>query len=100
METKVLNYRIIITPEELKGKTVYNAYSPTLGVADWGKTIEQSLSYIKEAIECHIESLINHHQPIPIEDSGEFMVASTSVKLPHYPARYSPCNNSANRYDA
>lgn len=82
METKVLNYRIIITPERHRGRTVYNAYSPTLGVADWGKTVEQAISHIKGAIECHLESLAKNHEPIPVEDTSDFMVAMTSVSIP------------------
>ncbi len=65
METKVLNYRVIITPEKLNGKTVYNAISPTLGVADWGNSIEKALEHIKGALKCHIESLLKNNEPIP-----------------------------------
>ena len=82
METKVLNYRVIITPETVQGKTVYNALSPTLGVADWGKTIEQALNHIKGAIECHIESLLKNNEPIPKEEETDFLVAHTSIPLP------------------
>jgi predicted RNase H-like HicB family nuclease len=85
METKVLNYRLIITPEKVKGKTVYNAYSPTLGVADWGKNVEQSIAHIKEAIECHLESLAKNKEPIPVESASDFMVALTSVTVPQKP---------------
>lgn len=82
METKVLNYRIIITPEKHEGKLVYNALCPTLDVADWGKTVEQVLEHIQGAIECHIESLAKNNEPIPAEDTSDFMVATTSVSLP------------------
>ena len=82
METKVLNYRIIITPEKHQGKIVYNAYCPTLGVADWGKSIEKAIAHIKGAMECHIESLLKNHEPIPEEDSSEFIITNTSVSLP------------------
>ena len=81
METKVLNYHIIITPEKLNGKTVYNAYSPTLGVADWGKTAKLAISNVKEAIECHLESLNKNKEPIPVEEVSDFMIAYTSVSL-------------------
>ena len=87
METKVLNYRIIVTPEKQGRKTVYNALSPTLGVADWGNSIDQALTHIQEAIECHLESLAKHNVPIPLEESSDFMVATTTVSLPK---QYSP----------
>ena len=58
METKVLNYRIIIKPAKEGKKTVYLAECPTLGVYDWGNTIEDVLKSIHEGIECEIEGLI------------------------------------------
>jgi len=81
METKILNYRVIITPEKFQSKTVYNALSPTLGVADWGKTVEKALKNIKGAIECHIESLMKNKEPIPSPDVEEYMIATTSVSV-------------------
>lgn len=66
METKVLNYRIVITPEKHQRKTVYNAYCPTLGVGDWGSSIDQAKKHIQGAIECYIESLIKDKEAIPV----------------------------------
>lgn len=89
METKVLNYRIIITTEKLHGKTVYNAISPTLGVADWGKTVEQAISHIKGAIECHIDSLVKNKEPIPAPDNEDFMITTTSISVSgNYPLSF------------
>ena len=51
MESKVLNYRIIIEPEKMGRKTVYNAYCPTLGVADYGNSIDEVLESIKDGIQ-------------------------------------------------
>lgn len=84
METKILNYRIIIESEIGKktGKKVYTAFCPKLGVGDWGNTVEEALSHIKEGIECYLESLIKHGKPIPSEDISEFMVATAEVSLP------------------
>lgn len=84
MEARVLNYRIILEPEidEKTGKKVYNAFCPRLGVADWGKSTESALDHIKEAIECHIRSLIKHGKPVPVGDTSEFMVATTQISIP------------------
>jgi len=52
MEQTVLNYRIIIEPEEYEdGSVVYAAFCPTLGISDYGETIEQVLDSIKDGIE-------------------------------------------------
>lgn len=78
METIVLNYRIIIEPETDKktGKTVYVALAPTLGVSDWGKSIEQALERITEAIECHLESLVKHGKEIIVQNNKRFYTLS------------------------
>ena len=84
MKTTVLNYHIVISSEKMQGKTVYNAYSPTLGVADWGKTIEEAVSHIQGAITCYLEALAKDHQPIPVEDtSTRVLLSTTKVSLPH-----------------
>ncbi len=84
MDTKILNYRIIIEPELNKktGKKVYVGFCPKLGVSDWGKTVETVIDNIKEAIECHLESLVKHKKDIPAPDEPEFMVTTTDVVLP------------------
>ena len=48
METKTLNYRIIIEPDIYPDtkKQCFNAYCPTLGLADYGKTVEDALKNI------------------------------------------------------
>jgi len=57
MEKHVLNYRVIIEPEKMGKKTVYNAYCPTLGVADYGDSVEDVLKSIKDGIKLAIECL-------------------------------------------
>lgn len=47
MQTKVLNYRVIIEPETYPdGSKVYNAYCPTLGIADYGNSVEEVLEVL------------------------------------------------------
>lgn len=55
MQTQILSYRIIIEPEKMGKKTVYNAYCPTLGVADYGNSIDEVLESIKDGIELALE---------------------------------------------
>lgn len=58
MEKNVLNYRIIIEKEKYEDRsTVYVAYCPTLGISDYGDTIEAVLASIKDGIELAVESL-------------------------------------------
>jgi predicted RNase H-like HicB family nuclease len=57
-ETKVLNYRVIIEKESYDdGTPVYTASVPTLGVFDYGDTIDAVLKSVKDGIEGMIEFL-------------------------------------------
>jgi len=53
METKILNYRIIIEPDKRTGSNTscYSALCPILGIADSGDTIEEAIENIKKRIE-------------------------------------------------
>jgi len=68
-ETKVLNYRVIIEKEHYDdGTPVYSTYVPTLGIADYGPTIEEALENTKEGIKFHIECLIEEGEKVPFPD--------------------------------
>jgi antitoxin HicB len=61
---KFYSFEIVIEKEtEDEG---YCAYSPTLpGCFSNGKTIEEAKKNIREAVQQHVASLIDHAQPIP-----------------------------------
>lgn len=83
METKILNYRVIIEPETYSdGKKVYNAYCPTLEVTDYGDSVEEVLESIKDGILLAIESLVKEGQEVPIDNVDEQIVASAKIVLP------------------
>jgi predicted RNase H-like HicB family nuclease len=86
METKVLNYRIIIKPTKEGNKTVYLAECPTLGVYDWGDTIDKTLKSIKEGIECEIEGLIKDGETVPVDHIEQELTTTASVNLPSSPS--------------
>ena len=49
-----------------KAKRNYSAYVPDLpGCVATGKTVQETLSAIREAIEFHIEGLMEDREPIP-----------------------------------
>lgn len=58
-----------------KGPTSYGAHVPDLpGCIAAGKTKEEALALIREAIELHLEDLKNEGQPIPPPSStGEIV---------------------------
>ena len=83
MQEKVLNYRVIIEPEKYpNGNKVYNAFCPTLGVTDYGNSVEEVLESIKDGILLAIEVLAKERQEIPTDILEEQIVTSTKVELP------------------
>ncbi len=82
MQKQVLNYRIIIEPEKMGRKTVYNAYCPTLGIADYGDSIDEVLKSIKDGIELALECLTEEDKEIPVDNIKDQTVTTTEVKVP------------------
>ncbi|HBL52326.1 MAG: hypothetical protein A3D24_04215 [Candidatus Blackburnbacteria bacterium RIFCSPHIGHO2_02_FULL_39_13] len=82
MQARVLNYRIIVEPEKMGKKTVYNAYCPVLGVADYGDSIDEVLESINDGIELALESLVKEGKEVPIENTELQMVTTAQVKVP------------------
>jgi predicted RNase H-like HicB family nuclease len=83
MEKRVLNYRVIITPDERAGTNdrCYGAYCPTLDVTSEGDTVEEALANIKEAMELRLEVLAEDGEKIPVERDESFIV-TTKISLP------------------
>ncbi|MEK7534531.1 MAG: type II toxin-antitoxin system HicB family antitoxin [Patescibacteria group bacterium] len=84
MEKKVLNYRIVIVPDERTGtnKPCYTAYVPVLGIATDGDTIEEVLGNVKDAIRIFVTSLIEDGENVPLEPVGEELITTASVEIP------------------
>ena len=82
METKVLNYRIIIKPVKEGHKIIYTAACSTLGVYDWGDTVEEVLKSIQEGIECHVETLLEEGGEIPVDYPEKELVTETKITVP------------------
>ncbi|MBI2267947.1 MAG: type II toxin-antitoxin system HicB family antitoxin [Candidatus Blackburnbacteria bacterium] len=84
MRTKVLNYRIIISPDTQTGtgKAGFTALCPTLGVADDGDTVEEALKNVKGAIQVYIDSLAEDKQLVPVDHTQQDIVTTTQVTAP------------------
>lgn len=83
MEKQVLNYRIIIEKEKYEdGSPVYVAYCPTLGISDYGDTIEATLEHMKEGIQLAIESMVKVGDEVPIDHPDNQIITTTKVEFP------------------
>ena len=84
MKTKVLNYRIVVSPDTQTGtgKAGFTALCPTLGVADDGDTIEEARENVKRAIQVYIDSLVEDRLPVPVDQPQQDIVTTTQVTAP------------------
>lgn len=79
MEKHILNYRVIIEPEKIGKKTLYNAYCPTLGIADYGDSIEEVLKSIKDGIRLAIECLLEEKKEVPKDNINEQIITTVNI---------------------
>lgn len=77
MKTTVLKYNVIIHKQ---GKS-FIADAPTLGISDFGETLEKAKKHIKEAIICHIEGLLKTKTEVPAPDTEDYYISQTEVTL-------------------
>ena len=79
-----LNYRIIIETERAGDNSiVYIAYCPTLGISDYGDSVEEARSNMHEAIQCHIEGLLKTGDSIPPADTDNYFVSTSRITVDH-----------------
>ena len=78
MKTNVLRYNVIIQKES----KYFVAYVPTLGISDFGKTIEDAKRHVRQAIRCHVEGLVKTKTDIPAPDLQEFYLSQAEVSFP------------------
>jgi len=76
-EEEQVNYLVILE----KGPTNFSAYVPDLpGCTSAGRTREETLSNIREAVEGHLELMHEHGEPIP-EPLSEAAVVDVEAPL-------------------
>ncbi|HTK03514.1 MAG TPA: type II toxin-antitoxin system HicB family antitoxin [Alphaproteobacteria bacterium] len=78
MKSNILRYNTVIRKE---GKD-FVAYVPTLGISDFGKTIDEAQNNVKKAIQCHIEGLMKTDFEIPAPDNVDFYIGQANVIAP------------------
>lgn len=61
-----------------KGETNYSAYSPDVsGCAATGKSVEETLENMREALKFHFEEIIESGEEIPAPKSLNFYIENT-----------------------
>jgi predicted RNase H-like HicB family nuclease len=71
-----MNNKYLIVIE--KGKNNYSAYSPdVLGCVATGKTIEETISNMKEVLEFHIEGMLEDGETYPVPKTLNYYIETT-----------------------
>ena len=78
MRTKILYYNVIINKE---GKD-FIAHVPTLGISDFGISIDEAKKNVQKAIEIHIEGLLKTKSEVPAADSADIFISQSEVSIP------------------
>jgi predicted RNase H-like HicB family nuclease len=79
---KILNYRVIIEPETYEdGSTVYVAQCPTLGISDYGDTIEKAIEHMQRGMKLYINTLLVENLPVPEQDHEGFFITNQKVSI-------------------
>ncbi|MDP1743259.1 MAG: type II toxin-antitoxin system HicB family antitoxin [Candidatus Amesbacteria bacterium] len=78
MKATVLKYEVIFRKE---GK-YFVAQVPTLGISDFGETIEAAKRNVQGAIECHIAGLVKTKTSVPFPDTTEYYISHAEVQAP------------------
>ena len=79
MQTTVLRYHVVIRKED----NSYIADVPTLGISDFGDSLEHAKKNVQKAIACHIEGLIKTNTEVPKPDTDDYYVSMTEVRVPY-----------------
>ncbi len=71
-----MNNKYLIVIE--KGKNNYSVYSPDVsGCIATGKTVEETISNMKDALEFHIERMLEDGESFPIPKTLNYYIANT-----------------------
>ena len=81
MKIKLLNYRIIVEKEKQDNGYVYVSHVPSLGISDFGKTIDEAVKNTEKAITLYLSTLKDLNQDIPETDSEEFYVTNKKIEF-------------------
>lgn len=64
-----------------KERNVYLSYCQSLGLNDYGKTIDEALNRMRNLIKFHIESLSKLGYPVPVEKETTTLITSIEIPL-------------------
>lgn len=80
---KIFSYRVFIEKEAYEdGSPVYVTHVPSLGISDYGETIEEALANTEKLIKFHIESLVEEGEVVPTSDDiTNIIVTTTQVQI-------------------
>lgn len=79
MAKKSRNYRILIEKEKTENGYVYVSFVPSLGISDFGKSVDEAVKNTEKAIKLYLETLSSLRKGIPETDSQEYYVVNKQI---------------------
>lgn len=79
MKTIVANYRIVVEKERQDSKDVYVAYAPSLGLSDFGTSVDRAIANIEQAITLYLETLVELGEPVPKADTDDYYITTRKI---------------------
>jgi antitoxin HicB len=73
-------FRVVVQPDKFEdGRDAWHAFCPALrGCQTWGHTREEALRNIRDAIDLHVQDLLEAGQSIPL-DQGTIALPDPAV---------------------
>ena len=83
---KSFAFAVEIVPDSFEdGREAFHAYCPALrGCRTWGHSYDEAMTNIREAIDLHLEAMIEAGEPVPIDPKNgviELRVPSVIVNV-------------------
>ena len=75
-------FKVVIEPDKFEdGRPAWHASCPALkGCHTWGRSTEEALANIREAIDLYVQDLVDAGEPIPL-DQGTIELAEPAVAV-------------------
>lgn len=81
MKKNLLNYRILIEKEKAKNGYVFVSHVPSLGISDFGKSVDEAVKNTERAIKIYLETQVELKNDIPQVDADEYFVVNKQIRF-------------------
>jgi len=75
-------FKVVVEPDKFEdGRPAWHAYCPALrGCHTWGRSTEEAMANVREAIDLYVQDLVDAGEPIPL-DQGTIELPEPAVAV-------------------